>query len=252
MKKVGKVLITLLIIIAAVAGMLLYAQYDNISALINGLNTSSEDLASRMDDNREKLKTEVEKYTSDKINDITAEDEKKLLDGEITVEDVAEKYNLPLEYMKDAFIVSCEDIPENSPDTTSVSENTIPGTAYNGKDNEKEIDAAISDGVSKMYALKAKYVNKLGELERKVYDEYTSLPKEKQNEDSKYKLVMENMDYVSQLEEKCDIEVAKVLSTLKAELISLNGDTDIIQILQDAYEEEKEVKKAYYLSLYRN
>lgn len=244
MKKVLRTPIKLfLIIVLAAAGILLYFQYDNISALIYGLNNSSDELALKMDENREKLKTEVEKYTSNQINDISAEDEEKLLKGDITIEEVADKYNLPLDYMKDL------DENENSEESNS-SESVSFNQNNDNNANAKAIDNAISDGVSKMYALKAKYVNKLGELERKVYDEYISLPKEKQNEDSKYKLVKDNLNYVSQLEEKCDEEVAKVLSALKSELVRLNGDTEIIQILQDAYKEEKEVKKAYYLSLY--
>ncbi|MGB4439081.1 MAG: hypothetical protein WBJ13_07635 [Sedimentibacter sp.] len=249
MKRIRKVLITLLIIIAAAAGILLYVQYDNITALIHGLSASSEDLATEMDDNREKLKTEVEKYTSGTINDMTAEDEEKLLSGEITIEDVAEKYNLPLEYMTYEDIDAIKSTGNNS----STSTTTAPGTsAVDASVNTKAIDAAISDGVSKMYALKAKYVNKLGELEREVIKEYTSIPKEKQNEDSKYSIVMGNVNYVAELEQKCDSEVAKVLSTLETELKKLKGDTEIIQILQDAYQSEKEVKKSYYLSLYKN
>lgn len=244
MKKIIRTPIKLfLIIVLAAAGILLYLQYDNISALIYGLNNSSDELALKIDENRERLKTEVEKYTSNQINDISAEDEEKLLKGDITIEEVADKYNLPLDYMKD--IDGIENTGEsNSSESGSFNQNN------NNDTNAKAIDNAISDGVSKMYALKAKYVNKLGELERKVYDEYLSLPKEKQNEESKYKLVKDNLNYVSQLEEKCDEEVAKVLSGLKSELTRLNGDTEIIQILQDAYKEEKEVKKAYYLSLY--
>ncbi len=253
MKKVlRKPIKLLLIVIVSIVGILSYLQYDNIVALIYGLNHSSEDIAEEMDDNREKLKSEVEKYTSEPIQDITAEDEEKLLKGEITIEEVADKYNLPLDYMKD--IDENENIEELEEFNNSDTNNDNNQNNYDNSTapDTKAIDDAISDGVSKMYALKAKYVNKLGELERKVYDEYTSLPKEKQNEDSKYKLVIDNIDYVAQLEEKCDIEVEKVLSTLKTELTNLNGDTDIIQILQDAYQEEKEVKKAYYLSLYNN
>lgn len=244
MKKISKVLLIILTIIVVVAGVVLYVQYDNISALINGMNTSSEDLAAQMNDNREKLKEEVEKYTSSEIVDISAEDEEKLLNGEISIEDVAEKYHLPLDYMKD----SNDDT--YSSETKPESANTIPEASDN-KDNEKAIDAAISDGVSKMYALKAKYVNKLGELEREAIKEYSSLPKEKQDENAKYSIVMENIDYIADLEQQCDNEVAKVLSALESDIIRLNGDTEIIQILQDAYQQEKEVKKAYYLSLYK-
>lgn len=246
MKKISKVLLIILTVIVVAAGVVLYIQYDNISALINGMNASSEELASKMDDNREKLKEEVEKYTSSEIIDISAEDEEKLLNGEISIEDVAEKYHLPLEYLKD----DSKDAQDNSSDTTNEPANTITETSDN-KGNEKAIDAAISDGVSKMYALKAKYVNKLGELEREVIKEYSNLPKEKQTEDKKFSLVMDNIAYIAELEKKCDNEVANVLSTLESELIRLNGDTEIIQILEDAYQQEKEVKKAYYLSLYK-
>ncbi len=255
MKKSKRAIKTFILIIVASFVILFYFQYDNVSALIKGLNRSSQDIAAEMDNNREKLKNEVKKYTTNIINDISSEDEHKLLKGEITVEDVANKYNLPLDYMKDPDENSNQEKIDNSKVNSKANETTgdlnaevIPGDTA----NTKAIDDAISDGVSKMYALKAKYVNKLGELERKIYTEYTNLPKEKQNKDSKYLIVKKNLDYVSQLEEKCDVEVVKVLSTLKAELVKLNGDTGIIQILQDAYKKEKEVKKAYYLSLYNN
>lgn len=256
MKNQTKVLLTILILLILSLSSLVYWQQENISALINSLKYSSEDLAVKMDSTREKLQSEVEKYTSKPIIDITAEDEQKLLKGEITIEDVADKYNLPIEYMKDDYETDSEkaknttkdNIQQNYVDVTS---NTQVITETN-KDNKDEIDAAISEGVSKMYALKAKYVNKLGELERELYKEYTSLPKEKQNKDSKYNIVMENIDYVASLEEKCDNEVAEVVSQLEDELNKLNANTEIIQILKDAYEEEKELKKAYYVSLYND
>ncbi len=241
MKKTFKILIILLIVITCVAAGLLIWQSDNISSLISGLSSSSEELAAKMDDQRNKLKTEVEKYVSRPIEDISAEDEKKLIKGEITVEEIADKYNLPLDYMKDA--------------DTSLSEGTTnnPQDASNEvQPDSKAIDKAISEGVSKMYALKAKYVNKLGEVERTVLKEYKNLPKEKQNKDGKYKILMDNLDSVAKLEKKCDDEVAKVLSDLEEELESLNGDTEIVKILREAYKQEKEIKKSYYLSMYNN
>jgi vacuolar-type H+-ATPase subunit I/STV1 len=241
MKKTFKILIILLIVITCVAAGLLIWQSDNISSLISGLSSSSEELAAKMDDQRNKLKTEVEKYVSRPIEDISAEDEKKLIKGEITVEEIADKYNLPLDYMKDA--------------DTSLSEGTTnnPQDASNEvQPDSKAIDKAISEGVSKMYALKAKYVNKLGEVERAVLKEYKNLPKEKQNKDGKYKILMDNLDSVAKLEKKCDDEVAKVLSDLEEELESLNGDTEIVKILREAYKQEKEIKKSYYLSMYNN
>lgn len=249
MKKQYKIFSTIIIILIALIIMLAFWQKDNISALINGLNSSSEDLAQKMDENRANLKAEIEKYTAEPIIDITAEDEQKLLKGEVTVENIADKYNLPIDYMKDT---DEEFNDEHTKSFQGTKDSSIEGSTSPIKSNTKKIDEVIGSSVSKMYALKAKYVNKLGELEREVVKEYTSLPKEQQNKNSKYEILMDNLNYVAQLEKKCDDEVAKVLANLELELKEHNSDTEIIQILKDAYKQEKEIKKSYYLSIYNN
>jgi hypothetical protein len=55
---------------------------------------------------------------------------------------------------------------------------------------------------------------------------------------------------VANLEKTCDSEVDKVVAELEKKLKELGGDLEIIQIIKDAYDEEKELKKSYYLSLY--
>ena len=241
MKKSTKILITLLIIFIAASAVLFVWQRENIMALVSSLNNSSEDLAVKMDEHRNKVKKEVEKYVSNPIEDISAEDEQKLLKGELSVEDIAKKYNLPLDYIKDE---------EHSPDKTGgTNNNDKPQTA---ETDTKALDEAISSSVSKMYALKAKYVGKLGELERQVIEEYKNLPKDKQTESAKRDLLRGIVGQISSYEKKCDDEVNLVLSNLEAELKKHNGDKEIINILKEAYVKEKEVKKAYYLSIYNN
>ncbi len=233
MRKSIKILLVILAVILMAAGALVVWQYDNISALIKGLSSSSEDLAVKIDEHRNKVKTEIEKYVPKPIEDISAEDEKKLLSGEISLEEVADKYKLPIEYMKD------------EPD------NKVPNTpAEIPFDKTKTIEKEIGDSIAQLYALKAKYVNKLGELERDVKDQYSKLPESKQNKEGKKELIMANIDYVAGLEKTCDSEVDKVVAELEKKLKELKGDLGIIQTIRNAYEEEKELKKSYYLSLY--
>ncbi|MDD4781819.1 MAG: hypothetical protein PHT02_14615, partial [Tissierellia bacterium] len=198
-----------------------------------GTRYTSEEIALQLDEKRQDIKTKVEKYTNTPINDLTAEDEEKLFKGEITFEDISEKYNLPLDVMKeDEYLTPKEDI------TPIV--------------DSQAIDKVIGDSVSKMYALKAKYVSKLGELERNVVEEYSKLPKEKQNKNSKKDIISKNINYVANLEQKCDKEVEELLKNLEKKLKELNGDKEIIKTLKEAYYNEKELKKSYYLSLYYN
>jgi len=246
LKKTTRVLLTILCIFVIILGAVAYWQHDNISAILNGMKYSSEELASQLDSNRENLEAKVDQYISSNIKDLSAEDEQKLLDGQITFEEISEKYNLPLDVMKD------DNSQDPNTDTNEIpTEPDVNLDSSNGNDS-KAIDKAISTGVSKMYALKAKYVSKLGEIERNVYEEYTNLPKEKQNESSKKSILMKNLNYVAEMEQKCDDEVANTLSELESDLIELKGDTEIIKILRDAYKNEKEIKKSYYLSLYND
>lgn len=239
MKRISKILIITIIVFLLISAGLVIWQYDNITALIKGLNNSKEDLAVKIDDHRNKLQTEVKKYVPEPIEDISAEDEQKLLKGQMNIDEIAEKYKLPIEYMRDeeAFI------PEKGQDDIIVSDD-LQG------DSVKKIEKEIGDSVARMYALKAKYVNKLGELEREVIKEYSKLPISKQNTESKKELVMSNINYVASLEKSCDTEVDKVVSSLEKNLKELGGDLEIIQVLKKAYTEEKELKKSYYLSMY--
>ncbi len=239
MKKSIRNLSYFLIILVVIFVSVLLWQRENISALINGLTKSSDDIAFEIDKRRDELKLQIEKYTTP-VNDLTAEDEQKLLKGEMSLEDVAEKYNLPIHYMRDDVNEGDYSKPESdeSPDSTLL------------VDNSKKIEKEIGDGVSRMYALKVKYVNKLGELEREVIDQYSKLPKEKQNTQGKKELVTANIDYVASLEKTCDTEVNNLISALEKTLKDLGGDVEIINILKNAYADEKELKKSYYLSLY--
>jgi hypothetical protein len=238
MNKIFKCILIFILIITVLIGFAAIWQHDNILAIISGLTTSSEDIALQIDKERENLNQEIHKYTKSTINDISAEDEKKLLNGAITLEEVADKYNLPMEYIEsdDEYI----DISKGNTKVQVIVDNT------------QQIDEAISESVSIMYALKAKYVDKLGGLERSVLDQYKSLPKTMQNEESKKEIVMDNIEYVASLEKSCDTEVDKVLSSLKEQLINLGGDTEIVKTLEDAYYDEKELRKSYYLSIYND
>lgn len=230
MKKFLKILLTILLILLIIGGAFAFWQRENISALINGARYTSEEIATQLDEKRQETKTKVEKYISTPIQDLSAEDEEKLFKGKITFEEVSEKYNLPLDVMKEEEEVSNED--------------TSPAI------DSKAIDKVIGDSVSKMYALKAKYVSKLGELERKVVEEYSKLPKEEQNQNAKKKIISKNINYVADLEKKCDDEVEQLLKTLEIKLKELKGDKEIVKTLKEAYYNEKELKKSYYLSLY--
>ena len=75
------------------------------------------------------------------------------------------------------------------------------------------------------------------------------MPEEKRNLVGKQELVTKYMGTALSLMNQCDAQVNELLSGLEKSLKKLNGDTAIIKTIRDAYENEKALKKAYYLKL---
>jgi hypothetical protein len=63
-------------------------------------------------------------------------------------------------------------------------------------------------------------------------------------------LVQSNMGKVISMESECDNKVDTVLTNMRNELAAIGADTSIVDTIEDAYIEEKALRKSYYLSLY--
>lgn len=224
MKKIKNIVLIIFLLLLITVATIVYWQRDNILALINATKYSSEDLETKIDSNRENLQEELKNYTTKSISDISVEDEQKLLMGEITLEEVLKKYNLP------------------SGEKADVTEST--------KNNAKTIDEAVNTAVSEINVLKAEFISELGQIVNNAKAQYVALPKEKQNGETIKQIVLDNIDYVAEIEKRYDTEVDYVLSSLRSELTRLNGDTEIVQTLRDSYDAEIKMKKSYYMNLF--
>jgi hypothetical protein len=52
------------------------------------------------------------------------------------------------------------------------------------------------------------------------------------------------------MESECDKKVDTLLTDMRNELAAIGADTSIVDTIEDAYIEEKALRKSYYLSLY--
>ncbi len=140
-----------------------------------------------------------------------------------------------------------EDIPEptkpEKPETNDTHTSTVMTEAqYNEK---------VAEYVAKMYVIKSEFLNILNEFETNIKNQYLALPKEQRTTATKAKIVADNMAYVTSLEAQCDARVDAVTKELY-ELMKANGkDTALVDAIKAAYVNEKELKKAYYISLYK-
>ena len=91
MKKWVKVLICVLAILLVTVSALAIWQRNNISAVFKMLTSDKEQIAQEMNENKEQLEKELQEKYPSVIDDITAEQEEKILRGELTVEELLRK-----------------------------------------------------------------------------------------------------------------------------------------------------------------
>lgn len=227
MKKWIKILFIAIMAFVVLVGAFAVWQRNNISAVLTTVTKTEAEIAAELDTSKEKLASEIkEKFDTELVSDFTAEEERLIIKGEISAEDAVKILEKKYKETKKDISVSSKE---------------------NNKDNK--IDELIGDKVIELYSLKAFYLGKLGQMEAKVRKEYAAFPKEKKNLVGKKELVAKYMGTATSLLDQCDKEVGKLLADLEKELKKHNADTSIIKTIKDAYENEKALKKAYYLEL---
>ncbi len=123
-------------------------------------------------------------------------------------------------------------------------------TSSNGVTDE-EYNRKVAELVAQIYVIKSDFMSQLSSFESNIINAYKALPEEQRTTATKARIVSENMGYVAGLEAQCDAQVSAVTSELSAFLISCGKDTSLVNSIQAAYANEKELKKAYYISLYK-
>ncbi len=134
------------------------------------------------------------------------------------------------------------------PQSDSKPEKDNPAT---DKMTEDEYNIRVSELVAKVYSIKADFVSKLSAFETKIISEYKALPAEQRTAATKARIVSENMSYIMGLEAQCDAQVKAITDELTVLMTTNNKPTTLVDQINAAYANEKEIKKAYYVSLYK-
>ncbi len=231
------VLIILVILIIGIAAFLFY-QRDNISAVINSVKYSQEDIQQKINENRTNTENTLKEYDIENLRDFTFEEEEQIRRGEITYEEALEKI------MKESGITDSLSVVSdgNSSNQSGASSNSpVPNVTANS-DTAKDI---VAEYAVKLYGLKAYYLGQLGNLADMAKADYKSSGSLKQ-------IASDYLGKAASLESEADSAVDSLLSELKGKLENLDADTSVVDTMKSAYEDEKVLKKSYYLSLYQN
>ncbi|MBQ2890759.1 MAG: hypothetical protein IJE44_03830 [Clostridia bacterium] len=227
-KKTGKKVVLGIIGVILIGIIVLVAwRWNDIKAAYYFIsNPTSETITEKIEKTKEEREKAVSEYIEGTVRDFTEEEEKKITSGELTVEEATE-------IIKQEF--------ENS---VAKPEGETP------KEKDKqEIDAFIAENIIQLYSYKAYYLGQLGQIEKAALADYRALPKKDRTLVSKQSIIDKYIGTANALLIECDGKVNGIIKKLEKKLVENKMDTSIVKQISKSYEEEKALKKAYYISL---
>ena len=149
-------------------------------------------------------------------------------------------------------------------DVPNVPEKTEPKSNAEVKDTESTEQKTPTDTgtdmaseevakcIAKLYVIKSRFTGQLSSLETTMKTTYEALPKEQRVPESRKSIGRQYISTIADMELACDAEVEAALTELTDTLVAQGKDTAVVETLRSAYENEKSLKKAYYLDVYMN
>lgn len=216
-------MVVILIIAAAVISLFIW-QKNNISAVISASKYSDEDIEQQITDSKKNVEAQLKDYNVTGLRDFTIEEEEDIRKGKLSVEEAIEKI------LSESNIGQAEKTDD-----------------IQGEKSQKKTENSSSEIVSnytvKLYSLKASYLGQIGNLIDEAKADYKGGA-------SASELMSNYLGRAASLEKEADSQVDSLLSELKTKLNEIGADTGIVNTMKSSYENEKSLKKSYYLSLF--
>ena len=223
MKKPLKIILIILLVLLVGISAAAVWQRDNIKAFYIGMKYSSPDeISALLDNNNKIIEDALKEYNAGDITELDEEQKKELESGALTEQDAVD------------IVLGRKDGKKQTP----------------GSAQKDETDEKIAEQIAKMYVLKAQYTSALEGLRSSIIAEYKALPKEQHTAASKEALGKKALGMAASLESSCDANVNAIISELKSILSAAGRDMSLVSSVQAAYNNEKKLKKAYYINMY--
>jgi len=224
-----------ILIIVILVGSIAIKHRNSIAALIDSFRYSQEEVVQKLDENKQQLQQYIDENENITVRDLTEEEAQSLKDGKLTEEEAVE-------------ILTGQEKKEEPPES-NVEKPSEPDT------QEKTPDTVVSEAIAKLYIQKNKYLGKLDTIEGQLYSEYYSLVtsnnmSQEEMKAKKQQMINSNVSKVAAWENECDSVVYGILDEIETALKQSNQDTSIVKKLEEAYLNEKRLKKSYFINRY--
>lgn len=244
MKKRTKIMLAVLALLVGGGIGLAAWQWNNLQALNYGLTMDTAALGEKIQENSAALDEAMDRYQVEKY-EITQDELAALTDGSLSAQEVARKLLESREPPKAA-------APEGTAggqQTGETGQSAAPEQSSGASSaplsaEEQEIQQLIAT----MYVLQATYEGKLEAEVQGAIDEYLA---GEQTSENRARVVYKRIEGLLAMEKECDAQVAQVVSRLRELLKATGQSEELAKQAEAAYQQEKSLKKAYYLNAFR-
>lgn len=252
MKKAGKIALAVVGVVLVAGAVTVAVQWNNIKALSYMMTMDTGTLSERAEENRKTLDKAMEDYQIPAYT-FSEEEMAQLASGELSEEEAASRLlgqsGSGETGTTEEPAPSQSQAPSESPSASqapSASQSAAPSqsASQSGDNATQEAEAELRQLVATMYVLQATYEGKLEAIVQEAIDEYTAGEHTSEN---RTKIVYSKYDALTKLEKECDQKVADIVARMR-ELLKATGQSEsLADEVQKTYEEEKSLKKAYYI-----
>ena len=238
MTKKKKITLSVLSVILILITVFVWANFDLILMVKDGITQSSDDLNKKMEDVDKKQKDALENAGNVNVRPLNEEEKEEFSKGNLTEEEVIKIIT------GKTTIEEVKNNDEKDSGSNGIDSPKEPVPPQNDKTSEK-----IAELVGRIYVLEAKFKTELGALEKWAIDEYESVKKEEKPAKKK-ELAAIGFPKLAALEKECDMGVNSILEELTKVLKDAGQNTDLVKQIKEAYVEKKQLTKSYYISEY--
>ncbi len=252
MKKAGRIALAVVGVVLVAGAVTVAVQWNNIKALSYMMTMDTGTLSQRAEENRKTLDKAMEDYQIPAYT-FSEEEMAQLASGELSEEEAASRLlgqsGSGETGTTEEPAPSQSQAPSESPSASqapSASQSAAPSqsASQSGDNATQEAEAELRQLVATMYVLQATYEGKLEAIVQEAIDEYTAGEHTSEN---RTKIVYSKYDALTKLEKECDQKVADIVARMR-ELLKATGQSEsLADEVQKTYEEEKSLKKAYYI-----
>ena len=230
------IFLCILAVFVVAIGAVAWTNFDNIKAIYKATQYNAQEIENKIVENEKKNEEMLQKYNQSNIKPLSEEDSEKLTNGELSEEEAIK-----------LVLGKTEEKTEKSPEQPKEENKTeeAPQPQMSVEDEEK-----LGELIAKGYVLKGKYNKLIADENYYAASDFYSLPKDQQTKEKKYERGVTFMRNVLKLQDECDAEMETIFSEMTEILKRNNMTTELVDEIRTAYQEEKELKKAYFVNKY--